>query len=529
MKQSPLIVLIALVFLAACRPAPNGVTPTVAPTAAVPASEPTTTPPTMAEPTAAPPVTDASSATAPLFDVSPDDRDVFAAGLTTAAREALGKLPGAPVYHMAITIDESLTTITGQQVVTFTNTEATALDEVYFHLHPITLDGAIDVSAVTVDGAPVEATTEAALLRVPLPSPLAPGETIAIGMDFTTNVPTDIGRNYGVLAYYDDILALAHFYPMLAVHDDEGWNTATPNVQGDLTYTDAGFYLVRVTAPDGVALVGSGTIVEETAGDGTQTVTFAAGPARDFYLAAGDFEVVSETVGETTINSYAPADLADGAALALEVAAAVLAEHGERLIPYPYTELDIVTTPTSALGIEYPGVIVGTSRMYDMDATTRDGVPYAAILEATTAHEVAHQWFYNLIGNDQLNEPWLDESVGSYSTYRYYVSRYGQAAADNYFNTFDGRWQRVDRAEIPIGLPVASYEGNAYSAIVYGRGPIFVRQLEEAMGRETFDAFLRDYARQFQWEEANTAAFRALAETHCGCDLGSLFAAWVNE
>ncbi|HMT20138.1 MAG TPA: hypothetical protein PKE20_02645, partial [Promineifilum sp.] len=100
------------------------------------------------------PVTDASSATAPLFDVSPDGRDVFAAGLTTAAREALGKLPGAPVYHMAITIDESLTTITGQQVVTFTNTEATALDEVYFQLHPITLDGAIDVSAVTVDGAP---------------------------------------------------------------------------------------------------------------------------------------------------------------------------------------------------------------------------------------------------------------------------------------------------------------------------------------------------------------------------------------
>ena len=45
-------------------------------------------------------------------------------------------------------------------------------------------------------------------------------------------------------------------------------------------------------------------------------MTYAVGPARDFYLAAGDFAVVSQTVGATTINSYAPAELGDGAALA---------------------------------------------------------------------------------------------------------------------------------------------------------------------------------------------------------------------
>ncbi|HQF69912.1 MAG TPA: M1 family peptidase, partial [Promineifilum sp.] len=66
-------------------------------------------------------------------------------------------------------------------------------------------------------------------------------------------------------------------------------------------------------------------------------------------------------------------------------------------------------------------------------------------------------------------------------------------------------------------------------AIVYGRGPFFLRALEEKMGRQTFDAFLRDYAATFRWGISTTADFRALAEAQCGCDLEPLFAAWVAE
>jgi len=529
-----LALFIALIVMAACRFAP-GSPPAAATPTPLPPTAPAATMTAPPEPTA--PVTDGATAespattpaTTPLFDVDPTDRSIFATGLTTAEQVTLDALPGAPVYHMDFTLDESLSAISGRLTLTYTNVEDAALTDLYFHLHAQTLEGGISVAAVTIDGAPVEPMVEGDMLRVPLPGPLAPGGVATVDMTFETAVPTEIGRNYGVLAYFEDILAAAHFYPMLAVYDDEGWNTAAPDIQGDLTYSDAGFYLVRVTAPDDIVLVGSGAIVEQARDGGMQTLTFAAGPARDFYLAAGDFAVVSETVGETTINSYAPAELAAGAALALDVAAAALESAGERLSPYPYRELDIVTTPTSALGIEYPGLIVGTLNMYDVDAETAAGVPYEAILESTTAHEVLHQWFYNLVGNDQLDEPWLDEAVVGYSTYRYFVDRYGQDVGDNYFQTFLGRWDRVDRAEIPIGMPVASYRDAEYSAIVYGRGPVFVRELEETMGREGFDAFLRDYVTRFRWEEGTTADFRALAEAHCGCDLGTLFAVFVNE
>ena len=49
-----------------------------------------------------------------------------------------------------------------------------------------------------------------------------------------------------------------------------------------------------------------------------------------------------------------------------------------------------------------------------------------------------------------------------------------------------------------IGMPAAAYEGNAYSAIVYGRGPIFFDTLAEAMGQASFDAFLRDYVARYR-------------------------------
>jgi len=49
------------------------------------------------------------------------------------------------------------------------------------------------------------------------------------------------------------------------------------------------------------------------------------------------------------------------------------------------------------------------------------------------------------------------------------------------------------------------------------------------MGRGMFDAFLRDYVARYRWQIATTAEFRALAEQHCACDLGPLFAEWIYE
>jgi hypothetical protein len=541
MKQPLLlIVIILLLSLSACNvgretavEAPTVAAPTVAaPTADTPTAE-TPDDQTPGGQATDDQTTDDQTADDQTADPSWTDRTIYAPGLRPDQQALLNERPGAPVYHMQISVDEAMRPVRGQQTVRYTNTETVPLDAVYFHLLPNLLDGSIEVSDVRVDGVPAAAVLEGPgdiLLRVPLGAPLAPGEAVTIEMTFITTPPTDIGRNYGIFAYYDDVLTLAHFYPMLAVYDAEGWAIETPDIQGDVAYSDTAYYLVEVTAPADQTLVGGGIIVDETARGDTQTVIYAAGPMRDFYLVASpNYIVAGDTVDGVRVNSYGPADHPEGAQLALDVALATLRNHSDWLVPYPYTELDIVATPTSALGVEYPGIIANTQRMYDINAQTAAGVPWGVVLESTTAHEVGHQWFYGLVGNDQLNEPWLDEALTQYATYRYYLDRYGESGGEAYFDNLLGRWARVDNEAVPIGLPVGAYEEAEYGAIVYGRGPVFVRALADAMGRDTFDAFLRDYVTTYRLDIATTADFRALAETYCACDLGPLFAEWVYE
>jgi aminopeptidase N len=364
-------------------------------------------------------------------------------------------------------------------------------------------------------------------MRVPLYQPLQPGESVDISIQFSLTVPTAIESNYGVLAYYDGVLTLAHAYPMIAVYDDEGWNAEIPPEQGDPAYADASFFVVSVDAPAELVLVGAGREVNREENGDRQIVTYAAGPARDFYLAASaDYEVVSQTAGEVTFNSYAPASMEAGAQMAIEASISSFDFFGESFVPYPYTEYDIVATPTYALGIEYPGITAITSRIYDMDGTL-SGTPNNVMMESTIAHEAGHQWFYNLVGNDQLDEPWLDESLVQFITWQYYGNQYGANAANSWENSLRGRWSRVNNEPIPIGMPVSAYEGATYSAIIYGRGAFFFEALRDQMGAENFDAFMKDYTVSNSWGIGTGENMKALAEKHCECDLTGLYEDWV--
>jgi aminopeptidase N len=268
-------------------------------------------------------------------------------------------------------------------------------------------------------------------------------------------------------------------------------------------------------------LAGGGTVIAEERANGQQTVTYALGPARDFYLAASDaYAVTTGAAGATTIRVYAPEAYNAAAQQTVEDAAAALEVFAARYGPYPYTELDLVTTPTYALGIEYPGIIALTNGM--LDPATGDPL----LLEVVTAHEVGHQWFYNLVGNDQLDDPWLDESVTQFATWQYFADTGGEDAAKGFHDSLTGRWGSIGMAEIPIGLPVADYDGPEYSAIVYGRGPLFFEALAQHMGQPAFDAFLADYARTYRWGLATPEGMRSVAEAACACELDGLFSEW---
>jgi hypothetical protein len=483
------------------------------PSAPTPQSLPAT--PTPEKTTTPPPV----SQTETPFTLAWEDRSPFEKNLVSSYQSILKGLPGASIYHIAISISDPPTQVEGVEEIRYTNTEKVSLSEVDFAVFPEILGGSISIDRLTVDSQSFSATHQNGLMRIPLAVPLHPDESITFHIEFRIIVPTLGGDYYyGIFGYNDGILSLAHVYPTILVYNEQGWNNQSPDLDGDPLFSDISFYLVSIDAPADLMLVASGVEVNRQETTDRQRVLFADGPARDFYLAASkNFAKQTEKIGETTFTSYAPANLSQYAKSAIKAAEAAIDDFSRRYAPYPYTEFDIVPIVTSAGGVEFPGMTALGEHIYNQ----------SDFLEAVVAHEVAHQWFYNLVGNETQMQPWLDESLAQYVSCQYYLDKNGEQAEQSCLNAMQSRWDRLTDQKIPIGKPVSAYTSDEYGAIVYGRGPFFFVALREQIGQVAFDGLLHDYAISFAWEIATTDSFKQLAEFHCNCNLTPLFTEWV--
>jgi hypothetical protein len=455
----------------------------------------------------------------PLFNFSWDDRSLFKKRLTSDFQDVLHHLPGASIYHLAFSLSNPPTLVNGMEEVRYTNQENVALTEVDFAIFSEILGGDINVSKILLDGQPVTPEFSKGLMRIPLAEELAPGQSIIFHIEFAITVPAFGGSYYyGIFGYNNGMLSLAQAYPTILVYNEQGWNNQLPDLDGDPLFSDTSFYLVSVDAPKDLTLVASGVEVNRQVNADRQQVFYADGPARDFYLAAGtDFVRKSEKVGETTCNSYSPAELDQIAQSALKTAEAALKDFSRRYGSYPYTEFNIVPIVTTAGGVEFPGMTAVAENVYNA----------GNFLEAVVAHEMAHQWFYNLVGNETQQQPWLDESLAQFATCQYFLDIYGAQAEQSCQDEMQATWDGIDVQDIPIGNPVSAYSSDEYVAIVYGRGALFFFALRQEIGQAIFDILMRDYASTFAWEIATTDGFKKLAEQHCKCDLTSLFNEWV--
>jgi hypothetical protein len=518
---SLVVCLAALLLLAACVPA----VPTVEQTP--PPAGPTATPAITGTATLAPTPATATATGSPLSGL-PDWRDWgnYRAALRPDAQPALETLPNPVQYRIDVTFDPDEQQLVGQQWIHYTNPGTEPLTALPLRLYPNlrTAPPNVTVSDVTVDGTAVatELAAEDTAVLVPLDPPLAPGASTDIYLEFTANVPAGAGGNYGTYSFNEEVLALAQFYPTVPAYGSAGWELEVPSPMGDVTTADAGLYEVFFTAPSDMLVASTGTVIDTTPNpNDTTTWHLASGPAREFNIvASARYVKSSQQVGDMTVNSYYLPSMTEGGEKALDWSVAALETFEEQFGPYPYNELDVVATPNEALGVEYPGLIALASRIYaDQDT----------FFEFATAHEVAHQWWYNEVGNDQLQEPWLDEALAQYSTMLYYAEQYGPRGREGARQSFIERWDRVrSENDQPVGLPVDAYADRAYGAIVYGKGPLFLDALRAEIGDETFAQLLRGYLTTFRWDTARGEDFLALAEKACNCQLDDLYAEWVT-
>lgn len=455
--------------------------------------------------------------------------DIYAPALIPSARNDLTLVDRPTRYSLTLKYEANPPTLSGKQMVIYTNKESEPLHEIYFRLFANYPDsgGKITVTQVSVEDTPVipELTVQNTALRVPLTKPLAPNDSLRIQLDFNVTIPRNSTSHYADFTADESVITLPTIYPLIPAYDEQGWHIELPPPYGDLVYADVSFYQVALTVPADMLVIASGSTLDVVRhNDGTTTWHIVGIPMRDFDInLTTRLQKASVVVGETTINSYfEPAD-AEGGKKALDVAKNAFEVFQRLFGPYPYRELDVVQTPTTAGGIEYPGIVVIGRKLYS-DPKSAD------FFEFATAHEVAHQWWYGVVGNDQVNYPWVDEALAQYSTLLYYEDKRGAASASNILrNVFQAPYNRAknEGRDMPVNQPVSAFTESDYGAIVYGKAPLFYDALRKQMGEEKFRNFLKTYFERFKYKIAFPDDILKTAEEVCGCTLQAEYQQWI--
>jgi aminopeptidase N len=243
---------------------------------------------------------------------------------------------------------------------------------------------------------------------------------------------------------------------------------------------------------------------------------------RDFNAVLGpDYQVESRVVEGITVNSVFYPGHHQGGEWALDCTAEAVCLFSIRFGPYPFAELDVVETPTHAGGIEYPGLVVINDTYYET---------LSERMEWVVVHEVAHQWWYSLVGNDQVDEPWLDEALVQYSTLLYYEDRYGaELAAELLEQVFRQPYEALVETgrDAPAGLPVAAYSEGDYGPVVYQKGPLYFHALRQEVGDENFWAILQTYFARNRYGVATPEDWLAAVAAVTGDEHHALYEQWI--
>ena len=415
-------------------------------------------------------------------------------------------IPSRPVYSLNTTIDYDRHFVSVDETILYPNHTGASLDSLTLAVSANLWPNCFRLESIIVGNTPV---TNFALdghrLDVPLPTPLESDTATEINLRYSLSLPyMDQARSYRarIFGYGDLQTNLTNWYPFIVPFIDGEWAIREPWSHGEyLVYPLADFIVdLKFTNPDNAPIVATSGAPQPNGKYTRYTLT----EGRAFALSASrDFEVSSLKVGDVKISSYyfpIYKRAGEGALIASKQAIEVFSQ---RFGPYPHETLSIVTADFMD-SMEYSALYFNSRYFYDQfDGTPQNYLTFVSV------HETAHQWWFEQVANDQALEPWLDESLTTYSELIFYETKYPDLVPwwwsyrINFFN--------------PSGyIDIPVYQGQndeTYKHIVYFNGTHFLRDLRARIGDEAFFAFLGDYFNPKQRENCIQRRFLH----HSGC------------
>ena len=433
-------------------------------------------------------------------------------GIRSSSEEedSLSASEAMPHYEIEFTLSEDLLFLQGSAHIRVPNTSADPWTHLVFRLYPA-LDhygGDFSIQNVTVEGstAPFIYLEQNTAIRVDLPRALLRGQTTTVYVSWLLRIPhwnADTSGAYRLFGYSQEFVSLPLFYPSLAVYQpgptaaSGRWWLESGISRGDAAFNYISTFVISGTVPIDQIPVASGQLITSTVvGEGQIQHRWETEPSREFIVHMNNrFQSDSLNAYGTRVTSYWLPGHEEAGRAVLQHTAAALRVYSDWFGPYPYAELRVASAPISFRGMEYPQVFLLGVQLYDR---------YRDQLEIRAVHEVAHQWWYQLVHNDPVNEPWVDEGLAEYSSRIYYEAVHGEDAA----NILEiRRWQAVvdglisrDEDTALAQSVMAFADGIQYEGIVYGKGALFFSAIRRTLGERAFKQFLQNYLANYQYK-----------------------------
>jgi hypothetical protein len=390
----------------------------------------------------------------------------------------------APAYDVSLTGSKQGFRWTGRETIGFTNPGAAPLQEIWVRLWgngPFGCRGKRHVRIANVAGAaPGDPAARCTAIPLRLAVPLAPGARGSVSFDVEIRVP-DVGDRFG---HGRQVALLSNAIPALAHLERGAWRLDRYFGSGETWTYPAADWTVRLDPPRGIRVAAPGVLQP----DGSRRLE----RGRDYSFAAGRLRSASRRIGGVAVTVWGargkPRRQVDKT---MRIARDRLPRLARAFGPYGWPDLQIVVTDDAAM--EHTGLIMTPPRDF------------------VVTHELAHEWWYALVSNDQAQAPWLDEAFASYSEEAVGAQKRPWCRAPGPAARF-------------VTRPVSYFRGRLFDyGAVYFEGACLLDVLRRRMGADRFDAALRAYvdANRYGWSTASE--FRAAMDAASPVPLDALW------
>lgn len=450
-------------------------------------------------------------------------------------------------YDIQGTLNVQERTITASQTVTYRNSSKDKLDQLVFRLFAdanrsketqtsmfesnnaeiakenprISAEeflGGIDILEVkdAATGQVLAYKNENQALTIELPQSLQTNSEIKLNMKYKTKIPYGMQR----LSEYKNLFNGAHWFPVVSVYNEKthSWAKEPYSKQFETDYYEVADYNVSLNVPEKMVVAMPGSLSETKAGEGRKIVTAKADNTREFvFFASEKFKKASKTTNGITVEYFYLNENNDPKKdqvieQYLDHVAEVLSFFSDKFGPYEYPEFRVVESYVQGVAVEF-------SRLVQMGAINANAVPAD---DSVLVHEIAHQWFHSIIGNDSEHESFLDEGFADFAMCYFYEKQGNRLSGFNAIRLSTGA---VDQKINSTNEETASM----WNLLYYQQGRTALYELYRTVGEEKFDAFMQEYFKRYAYKNATVEGLLQTIEDQLGKEVRDLMDKNINQ